>query len=809
MDERPDPDQLLKRVQADETSAGRGRLKLFFGAGPGVGKTYAMLEAARQRKKEGWDVVVGVVETHGRTETEALLEGLEILSRKESSYKGIVLKDFDLDGAIARRPRLLLVDELAHTNPEQSRHAKRWQDVEELLAAGIDVYTTLNVQHWETLNDVVAQITGVVVRETVPDTFLSRAAELELVDLAPEDLLKRLQDGKVYHGDMAGRAADNFFKPGNLIALRELALRHTAERVDAQMRAFKERHDVKESWPVGERLMVGVTGSPMSARLIRAAARLATRLHAPWIAVHVETPASLQDRGRIADNLRFAEELGAETVVLSGEDVTEEMLALARGRDVTRIVLGKPASSRWRDRLFGSVVSEFARKCGDIDIHVTSGPTGALPGPRPVAAKLGFRWMEMGWGAAVVAICTCACWPLASRIELANLVMIYLLGIIWTAYRFGRRASFIASIMSVLAFDYFFVPPAFTLNVSDVRYVPTFLVMLGVGFFIGTITGRLRRQTEALRKREERLRVLYRLSRELSETPDTHRMLEAAQRRLQEFWRMPVMILTAGASGGLTVAAGDPGPFDWNDNERSVARWVYDKGQSAGAGSDTLGGSKGLYFPLTGIRSTVGVLAVRPADAASFEDPDQLRLMETFAGEIGGALESTRMSESVGRAEMQAERQVLGSAAPAGRARLGDFLTPDRIRILPPGLPKERVIRDLLSRLDLPNPTQAFEAVLEREKAGPTLIGADVAVPHARLEDVKGLQAALGISREGPVRVWVVFVGPKDNPAIHLSFLSGVSAFFQKEGRADSLSGLKSGKGALDYIRAAEISPPA
>ncbi len=806
MDERPDPDQLLKRVQADEALSGRGRLKLFFGASPGVGKTYAMLEAARQRKKEGWDVVVGIVETHKRVETEALLEGMDVLPRKDIAYKGVTLREFDLDGALSRRPRLLLVDELAHSNAEGLRHTKRWQDVEELLDAGIDVYTTLNVQHWETLNDVVAQITGVVVRETVPDTFLNRAADLELVDLAPEDLLKRLEEGKVYHGEIAGRAAENFFKPGNLIALRELALRHTAERVDAQMRAFKETHSVQEGWLVGERLMVGVTGSPMSARLIRAAARLATRLHAPWIAVHVETPATMRDRSRAFDNLRLAEKLGGETVVLTGEDVVEEMLALARSRDVTRIVLGKPARPRWKDWLFGSIVDDFARKCGDIDLHVTSGPT-VQPGKRaPMVPENPLRWSGLAWGAAMVGLCTLVCWPLSVKLDRANLIMIYLLGIVWTAYRFGRRASFVASVLSVLAFDFFFVAPYFAFAVSDSQYLLTFVAMLAVGLFIGTLTGRLRRQTSALRKREERMRVLYKLSRELSETPDTRQMLETARKRLEEYFRIPILLLTADPKGDLAVGSGDPAAFGWTENERSVARWVFDKGQVAGAGSDTLAGSNGLYLPLSGIRSTLGVLAVRPGEAKTFLDPEQLQLLETFAGEIGGALESTRMSEDMGRAEMQSELHAMGRAASGGRSRLGDFLTPDRIRILPPGLPKEKIIRDLLSKLTLPNPTLAFQAVLDRENTGSTMIGNDVAVPHARLDEVKGLQAAVGVSREGPVRVWVVFVGPKENPGLLLTFLAGVSVFFQKEGRVDELVGLKSGKAILSYIRGEEIS---
>ncbi|MBK8574487.1 MAG: DUF4118 domain-containing protein [Elusimicrobia bacterium] len=808
MDERPDPDQLLKRVQADEQSAGRGKLKLFFGASPGVGKTYAMLEAARQRKKEGWDVVVGLVETHGRAETEALVAGLEILPRKEVPYKGVILREFDLDGALARRPRLLVLDELAHSNAEGLRHAKRWQDVEELLEAGIDVYSTLNVQHWESLNDVVAQVTGVVVRETVPDTFLQRAHDLELVDLAPEDLLKRLQEGKVYKGELAGRATENFFKPGNLIALRELALRHTAEQVDVQMRAFKERHSIGEVWSVGDRILVGVTASPLSARLVRATSRLATRLRAPWIVAHVENRYFLQssasEQARLFHTLRLAEKLGAETVTLTGENVAEELLTLARARNVTRIVLGKPARAQWRDRLFGSLVDNVARQSGNIDLHIITGVAGESR-PPPLVEGRAPSWQGTGWGVVLVAVATGICWPLFHALDRVNLVMIYLAAIMWTAFRFGRRASIVASVLSVLAFDFFFVPPRLTLAVSDAQYMMTFGVMLAVGLMISTVTSRLRWQTETLRRREERTRALYTLSRELSKTPGTRDMLQTALTRLVEFYHRPILLLTPGPGGELTPDAGDPVAFGWTENERSVARWVFDKGQMAGAGSDTLSGATGLYLPLKGIRSTVGVLALRPADPKEFLDPEPLQLLETFASEIGGALESTRLSEKIGRDEKQAELAALARPAPGLRPRMGDFLAVDRIRFVPAGLSRERIIRDLLSRLDLQNPTQAFQAISEREKGGPTLIGDSVAVPHARLEGAEGIQAAFGLSLEGPVHVWIVFVSDPSNPKQHLGFLSSVSQFFLAPGRVAALRAFKSPKAVLDYIRQEEI----
>ena len=811
MDERPNPDRLLKHVQAEEASSHRGRLKLFFGASPGVGKTYAMLEAARQRKKEGWDVVIGLVETHGRAETEALLEGFEILPRKEISYKNVTLKEFDLDAALARRPRLLIVDELAHTNAEGLRHAKRWQDIEELIEAGIDVTTTLNVQHWESLNDVVAQITGVIVRETVPDTFLQRADELELVDLAPEDLLKRLKDGKVYRNELAGRAADNFFQPGNLIALRELALRHTAERVDAQMQAFKERHSIDDVWPVGERLLVGVSSSPVSARLIRATSRLATRLHAPWIAAHIETAAFLRlpaiERGRAIENMRLAEKMGAETITLVGENVTDELLTFARSRNVTRIILGKPARPRWKEWLYGSIVNEMARRSGNIDIHVISGSasdTERSGGPPKTTRPT--DWKGAAQAAGIAALSTLICWPLFHMLDRVNLVMIYLLGVVLTAYRFGRRVSFVAAILSVLSFDFFFVPPYMSFGVSDTQYLITFAIMLGVGLLISTITGRLRQQTDTLRAREERMRALYTLSRDLSETPETRQMLGTAVHRLEEFYKRPVLILTTGSKGDLEVSAGDSESFEWNENEMSVARWVFDKSQMAGAGSDTLAGARGLYLPLKGIRSTVGVLGLRPDAENSLLNPEQLQLAETFASEIGGALESTRMSEAIGRAEMQMEFQAIQRPKSGLRLRVGDFLNEKRIVILPTGFSKNQIIRELLARMALQNPAQALQAILEREKASPTLIGENLMVPHARIPGLHSLHVALGIATEGTPSLWFVFLSPAEDPKLHLTFLASLAALFQDASRVEALTKLTSPAAVLDSIHKDEIS---
>jgi two-component system, OmpR family, sensor histidine kinase KdpD len=518
-EERPDPDQLLERVRADEALKARGKLEVFFGAAAGVGKTYAMLEAARARLAAGVDVVIGWVDTHGRAETEALLPGLEHLPPRTVEYRGTTLREFDLDAALARRPVLILVDELAHTNAPGSRHAKRWQDVRELLASGIDVYTTLNVQHLESLNDVVARVTGVPTRETVPDSILEQADEVELVDLSPDDLIQRLRDGKVYVPAQAGEAVRKFFRKGNLIALRELALRTTAARVDAQMEVYRRDHAVPAIWPVAERILVCVSPSPLAARVVRAARRMAAGLHAEWVVVNVESPASNRpseaDRDRVIQTLRLAEQLGAETVTLTGHDVAAEVLAYARRRNVTRIVLGKPARPRWRELLFGSVVNELVRQSGDIDVYVI---TGEREGPQPPATKRpapSVDWGSYGQAAGIAAVCTAVAWAMFPYFAPANLIMVYLLGTVLTAARLGRGPAILASVLSVAAFDFFFVTPYLSFAVSDTEYIVTFVVMLGLAALISTLTARIRGQAEAARQRERRTAALYAMTRDL------------------------------------------------------------------------------------------------------------------------------------------------------------------------------------------------------------------------------------------------------------------------------------------------------
>ncbi len=560
MDARPDPDALLVRVQEEEARRRRGKLKVFFGAAAGVGKTYAMLEAAREQRDDGVDVVVGFVETHGRVETEALLQGLEVLPSRAVEYRGSTLHDLDLDGALARRPTLILVDELAHTNAAGSRHAKRWQDVDELLAASINVYTTVNVQHVESLNDVVAKITGVVVRETVPDSILEEADEVELIDLPPDDLLQRFKEGKVYVPELAEEALRHFFRKGNLIALRELALRRTAERVDAQMRVYMREHAIEKAWPAGERLLVCLGPSPASARLVRAAKRMADRLGAPWIAAYVETPQLPQAaRDGVIQTMRLAEQLGAQTMTLSGQRMSEEILAYAHTHNVTKLIVGKPTRGLWKRIFIGSIVDALVQGSGDIDVYVISGEREPAPAVTPVRRRaIPTDWIAYARAVVAVALATGVAWLMSPFSELSNLVMVYLLGIVLVAMRQGRGPSLAASVLSVAAFDFFFVPPYYTFAVSDVRYLFTFTVMLLVGLVISGLTVRVRTQAVAAREREQRTAALYAMSRELASTRGVDALLTVVVRHISEVFHGGVALLLPEVDDRLVAWPGGP-----------------------------------------------------------------------------------------------------------------------------------------------------------------------------------------------------------------------------------------------------------
>jgi two-component system sensor histidine kinase KdpD len=662
---RPDPDQLLQRVREEEERKREGQLKIFFGAAPGVGKTYAMLEAARQKRAEGVDVIVGLVETHGRRETESLLEGLEVLPRRNVEYRGTLLKEFDIDAALSRKPAIILVDELAHTNAPGSRHKKRWQDIYELLGAGISVYTTVNVQHLESLNDVVAQITGINVRETIPDLLLERADEIELIDLPPDDLLQRLREGKVYVPELAAAAVENFFRKGNLIALRELALRRTADRVDEQMQVYRQDKGIKEIWPAGERIMVCVGANPRSVRLIHAARRLAAGLRAAWIAVHVEAPSQVrpseQDLKQLADYLRLAESLGAESVTLSGSRLSEEILAYARSRNVSRIIVGKPTHARWKDKLFGSPLDEIVRGSGDIDVYVISGDAAEQPHlhPSPKTGPRAWRKREWAWSVAAVAACTVLARLLFPYFERVDIAMVYLLGVVFISSRTSKWPSLFAALLSVAAFDFFFVPPYYTFAVSDVRYFMTFIVMFIVSFVISRLTLRIRQQAEASRLRERRTAGLYNLSRDLVRERGADRLSQIAMRHMGEMFDCTAAFLIADDQGRLAPAGDGAFAYTPDQQELSVAQWVYEHRQTAGLGSDTLPGAKALYLPLIASGGAIGVVGILPKTAKDGFEPEQFHYLEAFANQTAIAIERSFLGEAAQRALLKAETESL------------------------------------------------------------------------------------------------------------------------------------------------------
>ncbi len=661
---RPDPDLILNRIRQETERDREGQLKIFFGAAPGVGKTYAMLEAAQRKRAEGVDVVVGLVETHKRKETEALLAGLEIIPRRPVEYRGTVLTEFDLDAALKRKPAIILVDELAHTNAPGSRHKKRWQDVYELLGAGINVYTTMNVQHLESLNDVVTQITGINVRETVPDFLLDRADEIELVDLPPDDLLQRLKEGKVYVPELAAQARQNFFRKGNLLALRELALRRTAERVDEQMQSYREVKGVKEVWPVAERILVCIGPNPRSIRLIRAAKRMAAGLHAEWIAVYVEAPHKVKpsesDLRQLAEHMRLAESLGAETVTLSGDKASEEILSYSRDRNVSKIIVGKPTHPRWKDKVFGSMLDEVVRGSGDIDVYVITGDSGEAP-PRPVPKGKMRKRQEDGWllSIATVGVCSGIAELMFPYVSLSDLAMVYLLGAVFIATRAGKIPSCFATLLSVVAFDFFFVPPRFSLNVNSPSYLITFIVMFTVAFLISRLTLKIREQANAARQREKRTAALYSLSRKLVHERGIDKLSAIAMKHISEVFSSHVVVLVPDERETLRIPVTGPVTFALDQKELSVAQWTFTHRQRAGLGTDTLSGARALYLPLVAASRTVGVIGIMPAHGDGFFDQEQVHVLESFANQIAMAIDRAMLSQEAQQALLQAETETL------------------------------------------------------------------------------------------------------------------------------------------------------
>ena len=662
---RPDPDQLLDKLQRDEEKQRRGQLKIFFGASAGVGKTYAMLQAARQRLQDGVDVVVGIVETHGRGETAALLDGLDVLPLARIDYRGRTLAEFDLDGALARQPQLILVDELAHSNVQGARHLKRWQDVYELLDAGIDVYTTVNVQHLESLNDVVGAITGIRVWETVPDRVFDAADEVTLVDLPAEELLERMRDGKVYLAQQAERAVRNFFRKGNLIALRELALRRTADRVDAQMREYRADRSIQRIWQARERLLVCVGPGAEAPTLVRAAARLAASLKADWIAVYVETPRlqRLPDaqRQRTLDALKLAAELGAETATLAGGDAVAALIGYAKVRNVSKIVAGgspKVGLMRRFARPFGE---QLAERAGDVDLMLirASASDEARAAPldprardwRDAFAKFGTHRSpprHYVYAAAICAAITVVANVVSERLDLTNLVMLYLLGVVFSAVRLGRGPGVLQSFLSVAAFDFFFVPPRMSFSVSDTQYLLTFFGMLLTSLVISHLTSTLTRQASIAQRRERRTGAIYAMARELGAALTTEQIVEIGSRHVGEVFRARVAFLLPDSADKVRQKIEEPDAavtLTGADLDSDVGQWVYDQQKPAGRGTDTLPATAALYLPLKAPMRTRGVLAVVSREPRELEVPEQLRMLDAFAAQIALALERVHYVE--------------------------------------------------------------------------------------------------------------------------------------------------------------------
>ena len=660
---RADPDVLLKRVNDAEAKSRRTKLKIYFGFAPGVGKTYAMLEGARRLRDDGVDVVVGCVETHGRPETEALVSGLTVLARREIEHRGVVLREFDLEAALSRKPAILLLDELAHTNAPGVRHEKRWQDALDLLDAGIEVHATLNVQHLESLNDVVAQITTVRVRETIPDAVRERADEIELVDVSAEQLLARLREGKIYVPEQAAAALGNFFRRGNLLALREIALRRTADLVDVDVRAYREEHGIGATWPAGERLVVAVGPSPSSTRLVRAARRMAEGLRAPWTAVWVEgtAPYGPEDSERLEKHLRLAESLGGEVARLTGAGTADTILRYAQRHNVTRLIVGKPTHSRLHDLVKGSLIEQLVRGSGGIDLHVISGDTRPVLPPEDDEPVRRSAWPDYFIGAEIVAIATTIAAVADRYLALPDIVMVYLVAIMLVAVRVGRGPSVLAASLSVAAYDFFFVPPRYTFAVSDTHHVLTFVVMLAVGIVLSELTVRVRTQARESRNREAITAALYALARDLGAAADVSAVACAICERAADAFDGSVATLLAQPGGGLEEVA-HSGDAVLDARDLSVARWVQAHGRVAGLGSDTLPGARATCVPFMSEHRVLGVMVCVPRVAGRPPDAEKRHLLDALARQGALAIERVGLAADAEAADVRARTEALRSS---------------------------------------------------------------------------------------------------------------------------------------------------
>jgi two-component system, OmpR family, sensor histidine kinase KdpD len=662
-DRRPSPDALLKEA---ERGIG-GRLKVFLGAAPGVGKTFAMLTAAQHRKREGIDVVVGVVETHGRAETMALTQGLATMPRVTVDYRGTTMHEMDLDAILARRPRLVLVDELAHTNAPGSRHPKRYLDVEEILAAGIDVYTTLNIQHVESLNDVVAKITRIRVRETVPDSVIERAEDIELIDLTPEDLIRRLQEGKVYVPAQAERAVRHYFAPGNLTALRELALRRTAQRVDNQMVDYMRSHAIEGPWPAGERVLVCVQGGKRPVATVRHAKRLADQVHAPWIALYVETPGAARAndaiKAEVVEALRLAQQLGGETVQIPALDIADTIVDYARNNNVTHIIVAKSVRPGWRQVVFGSVIQRLINRAGGINIHVIE-TSPEKPGPvQNAIAPTGAGFSPTPY--LVSSVLALAAVPIArvlhDTLNVSNIALVFLTAILISAVMNGLGPSLVACLVAVLAYNFFFLPPLYTFTIADPDNVVALFFFAVVAVVASNLASRLRNQAVAARLRARVTDDLYQFSRKLAVAVTLDDLLWATAHQIALMLKVRVVLLLP-ENGSVVLRAGFPPEDTLDDADLAAARWSWEKNRPAGRGSDTLPGAKWLFQPLRTGRGPLGVVGIIRDQPGVLLTPEQQRLMDALTDQAALAIERVMLARDLHLARLAAETDRLRSA---------------------------------------------------------------------------------------------------------------------------------------------------
>ena len=670
-DSRPNPDELLSRIAAEtkeeeQARDTRGKLKIFFGACAGVGKTYAMLSAAKSALSEGTDILVGLVETHGREDTKKLLDGLPILPNREVQYKGTLIKEFDLDAALARKPQLVLLDELAHTNAAGSRHPKRWQDVEELLDAGINVYTTINVQHLESLNDVVARITGIWVKETVPDEIFDKASEISLVDIPSEELLKRLSEGKVYIAqDAKKRAAQNFFKKSNLIALRELALRRTAERVDALMDVYKTQGGGTQGWSGADRILVCIGPDALSVKLVRTAKRMSSGLKSQWTVIYIENERhfrlSKEGQDAVERTLRLADRMGADTEIIQGQKASDDILNYARTHGITKIIVGKPNKSRLKAFISGTLADELIRGSGEIDIYVVTGDSEAKGLFSPFW-KAKTPWQYFVIAVAMVVVCTVIALPLRQFADPINLIMIYLVGVVSVAMRYGRVPSFVTTLLSAISFNFFLLAPYYDLHIVEDKEIITFIGLLLTGGIIGTQTSRLRLQAISAKKREKNTSILFAMSRELTASRGKVTLAQVAAGHIAEVLESDVFLWLPDEKGKLQTVVTEAQIDTKIDpvREESVALWTFTHKQNAGLGTDTLPSASAMYIPLIASSGAVGVVGVIPHHMISNGySIDKITLLEAFANITASALERAVSAEIMEKTILEAESEKL------------------------------------------------------------------------------------------------------------------------------------------------------